>query len=178
MNETRAKTDIDTQPSLLSITVHTGPMEEVGRQNLKQLIEAKRCLLSAVFDTEDLSIVFDDETVTFPWFSPYDTPEEIHAYCTFVSLLCGMAQKLKRTSAEEKATDNPKYSFRCFLLRLGFIGDEFKADRQELLKNLNGSSAFRTVAKEEPETETADPRVIALAKMVAEIEAMKVEDDT
>ena len=45
--------------------------------------------------------------------------------------------------------DNEKYAFRCFLLRLGFIGNEFKQSRKILLSNLDGSSAFKTV-KEDP----------------------------
>ena len=40
-------------------------------------------------------------------------------------------------------TDNDKYAFRCFLLRLGFIGDEYKIARKVLLRNLTGNSAFR-----------------------------------
>lgn len=40
-------------------------------------------------------------------------------------------------------SDNPKYAFRCFLLRLGFIGAEYKLTRKVLLRNLSGSSAFR-----------------------------------
>lgn len=40
-------------------------------------------------------------------------------------------------------TGNDKYAFRCFLLRLGFIGDEYKIARKVLLKNLTGNSAFR-----------------------------------
>ncbi len=39
--------------------------------------------------------------------------------------------------------DNEKYAFRCFLLRLGFIGSEYKAERKILLKNLCGSSTFK-----------------------------------
>ncbi len=38
---------------------------------------------------------------------------------------------------------NEKYAFRCFLLRLGFIGPEYKAQRKVLLRNLNGSAAFK-----------------------------------
>ena len=40
-------------------------------------------------------------------------------------------------------TDNPKYTFRCWLLRLGFIGDEFKTAREHLIKLLPGNSAWR-----------------------------------
>ena len=46
-------------------------------------------------------------------------------------------------TATEKEVDNEKYAFRCFLLRLGFIGAEYKVERKILLKNLTGSSAFK-----------------------------------
>ena len=49
--------------------------------------------------------------------------------------------------AKEKATDNEMYAFRCFLLRLGFIGDEYKAARKILLRNFTGSAAFKSGPK-------------------------------
>jgi hypothetical protein len=54
-----------------------------------------------------------------------------------------MAKNSKRITVKEKETDNDKYAFRCFLLRLGFIGDGFKSARKILLEKLDGSSAFR-----------------------------------
>jgi hypothetical protein len=60
-----------------------------------------------------------------------------------------MARNQKRISAKEKEVDNEKYAFRCFLLRLGFIGDEFKTDRKILLRNLSGSTAFKAGSKKE-----------------------------
>ena len=54
-----------------------------------------------------------------------------------------MARNAKRVTATEKPADNEKYAFRCFLLRLGFIGAEYKEERKILLKNLSGSSAFK-----------------------------------
>ena len=60
-----------------------------------------------------------------------------------------MAKTQKRINAKEKEVDNEKYAFRCFLLRLGFIGDEFKAERKILLRNLTGSSAFKNPAEKE-----------------------------
>ena len=65
------------------------------------------------------------------------------AYDTFICKLCELARTQKRITATEKTIDNEKYAFRCFLLRLGFIGAEYKAARKILLKNLSGSSAFR-----------------------------------
>ena len=58
-----------------------------------------------------------------------------------------MALNQKRITAKEKPVDNDKYAFRCFLLRLGFIGDDYKTERKILLRNLSGSSAFKSGAK-------------------------------
>ena len=60
-----------------------------------------------------------------------------------------MSKEQKRINATEKKADNEKYAFRCFLLRLGFIGAEYKLDRKILLQNLEGSSAFKNGAKKE-----------------------------
>ena len=66
-----------------------------------------------------------------------------------------MSKEQKRINATEKEVTNEKYAFRCFLLRLGFIGAEYKADRKILLKNLTGSSAFKT-AKEAADDEISE----------------------
>ena len=58
-----------------------------------------------------------------------------------------MSRNQKRITATEKAVDNEKYTFRCFLLRLGFIGAEYKTERKILLRNLSGSSAFKSGQK-------------------------------
>ncbi|MBD5535004.1 MAG: virulence protein, partial [Lachnospiraceae bacterium] len=62
---------------------------------------------------------------------------------------CKMSKEQKRITAKEKAVDNEKYAFRCFLLRLGFIGTEYKGERKILLKNLSGSSAFKNGERKE-----------------------------
>ena len=58
-----------------------------------------------------------------------------------------MSKDLKRVNATEREVDNEKYAFRCFLLRLGFIGEDYKTERKILLRNLSGSSAFKSGAK-------------------------------
>ena len=55
-----------------------------------------------------------------------------------------MALNQKRITAKEKPVDNDKYAFRCFLLRLGFIGEDYKTERKILLRNLSGSLAFKS----------------------------------
>lgn len=54
------------------------------------------------------------------------------------------ARERTRVTASDKETDNPKYAFRCFLLRLGFIGAEYKRERAILLRNLEGNGAFKS----------------------------------
>ena len=67
-----------------------------------------------------------------------------------------MAKKQQRVNATEKHVENEQYAFRCFLLRLGFVGPEYKADRKFLLKNLSGNSAFRDGTPAKAEEVTAD----------------------
>ena len=93
-----------------------------------------------------LGIEIEEDKVSFPWFSEI-SPEESLTYTKFISAICEMTVKQKRITAKPKANENEKYTFRCFLLRLGFIGDEFKADRKLLLSRLEGSSAFRNGQK-------------------------------
>ena len=80
-------------------------------------------------------------------------PEELQAYMHFITALCEMTKNQKRITAKEKTVENEKYAFRCFLLRLGFIGDEYKAERKILLRNLTGSSAFKSTERKEAEAD-------------------------
>ncbi|MFC2607541.1 MAG: virulence protein, partial [Selenomonas sp.] len=84
-----------------------------------------------------------DETIKFAWFHGEISEDTARAYTEFISKLCEMAQKQKRAVAKEKAVENEKYAFRCFLLRLGMIGDDYKTSRRILLQNLTGNSAFK-----------------------------------
>ena len=112
-------------------------------ENLKALIAAKGSLIKKALGVDDLPLEVTDMKVSFPWFPATPTPDEMKAYDTFICKLCEMARNQKRINATEKPTDNEKFAFRCFLLRLGFIGAEYKTARKILLKNLSGSSAFR-----------------------------------
>ena len=118
-------------------------------ENLKAIIAAKGSLIKKVLGSDELPIEVTDTKVSFPWFVGTPTPEELKAYDTFICKLCEMARNQKRVNAAEKPITNEKYAFRCFLLRLGFIGDEYKTERKILLKNLTGSSAFKSGAKKE-----------------------------
>lgn len=122
------------------------PVEKVNEENLGKLLETKGSLIRKAFKLENLDFEVDEGTVSFPWFHQI-TPEEALTYTKFISALCEMSVKQKRITAKPKENGNEKYAFRRFLLRLGFIGNEFKTDRKILLSKLEGSSAFRSNQK-------------------------------
>jgi len=115
--------------------------------NLHSLIAAKGRLIRKALGVDLLPVQVEADTVSFPWFSGEATGEEVKAYNHLITALCDMARNQKRITAREKDTDNDKYAFRCFLLRLGFIGAEYKEERKILLRNLTGSSAFKSGGK-------------------------------
>ena len=115
--------------------------------NLHSLIAAKGRLIRKALGVDLLPVQVEADTVSFPWFSGETTAEEVKAYTHLITALCDMARNQKRITAKDKDTDNDKYAFRCFLLRLGFIGAEYKEERKILLRNLTGSSAFKSGGK-------------------------------
>ncbi|MEG2344233.1 MAG: virulence protein [Acidaminococcaceae bacterium] len=127
----------------VAIQMPLSKFTESQLQNLYTLVEVKSKLIKKALNTTNLSIHILDDRLDFPWFEQSDTPEQIKAYMTFVTALCNMACNQKRITAKEKEVDNEKYAFRCFLLRLGFIGPEYKEARKILLKNFTGSAAFK-----------------------------------
>lgn len=122
-------------------------------ENLKKLIESKESLIKSALGVGGLPIELTEEKVSFPWFDFPVSPEEIKAYSAFITALARLAKEQKRVTAKPKEVDNEKYAFRCFLLRLGFIGEEYKAERKILLSKLTGSSAFKSTESDPKEVE-------------------------
>lgn len=69
---------------------------------------------------------------------------QLKAYIQLCLALSQMAKEVKTASPKPQQNENPKYAMRTWLLRLGFIGDEFKTAREILTKRLAGDTAFRT----------------------------------
>ncbi len=95
---------------------------------------------------------FTKATVEFRLFQ-FDAPADgkrngLHAgqlkgYIQFCLLLSQMAKEVKSASLKPQQHENPKYAMRTWLLRLGFIGDEFKTAREVLTRRLSGDASFR-----------------------------------
>lgn len=133
----------------ICISMPASLFSEMALQNLKSIIAAKGTLICKALGVEELPIEVSETKVSFPWFAGTPTPEEVKTYDHFICALCEMARNQKRITAKERDTGNDKYAFRCFLLRLGFIGAEYKQARKILLRNLTGSSAFKSAPNKE-----------------------------
>lgn len=91
----------------------------------------------------NLHSTFTKGTVEFRCFNSTTHAGEIKAYIQFCLAVNNQALIQKSAQHRKTTTDNPKYAFRCWLLRLGLIGDEFKTCRFHLIKDLEGDAAFR-----------------------------------
>ena len=95
---------------------------------------------------------FTKGTVEFRLFQ-FDAPEngklnglhagQLKSYIQLCLALSQQAKEVKFASAKPQQNENPKYAMRTWLLRMGFIGDEFKTAREVLTKRLSGNAAFR-----------------------------------
>lgn len=137
--------EVPVQQEKLKIAIPKESLTDTALENLQKIIVNKQTLFQRAFRMDSTEIEITEEKINFTWF-PYTTDsDEIAAYTQFISRLCDMARDAKRVSSKPTETDNDKYAFRCFLLRLGFIGKEYKTARKILLGNLTGNSAFRSV---------------------------------
>ena len=118
------------------------PADKVNLENLRKLLESKSDLIKKALEVEALPIEEHDDQVSFPWWPSMPDFDAITAYTAFLSALCKMSKEQKRITAKAKPINNEKYAFRCFLLRLGFIGDEYKQSRKILCRYLCGNSSY------------------------------------
>ena len=121
------------------------PLDSLSKRTLnrvRRIIENKGELFKSAFKTDSLEFQVTEKTVDFPWFT-VEQDGDADAYYTFISMLCEFAKNRNRINNKPDTSDNEKYAFRCFLIRIGMVGTDFKATRKVLLRNLTGSSAFR-----------------------------------
>ena len=135
--------EVPVQQEKLTIAIPKDSLTDTALENLQKIIANKQTLFQRAFRMDSTEVEITDEKINFTWFLYTVDGDEIAAYTQFISRLCDMARDAKRVSSKPTETDNDKYDFRCFLLRLGFIGKEYKTARKILLRNLTGNSAFR-----------------------------------
>lgn len=135
--------EFDGSSEKLVIEVPLEGFTKEGVANLEKLIASKAALIKKAIGADALPVERTETTLKFPWFSFDSNGGEVAAYSRFIGALCAAAKDQKRVTAKEKPVENEKFAFRVFLIRLGFVGDEYKAARKILLKNLSGNSSFK-----------------------------------
>ena len=100
----------------------------------------------------NLHATFTKGTIEFRLFQ-FDKPANgkqngLHAgklksYIQLCLAMSQMAKDLRSASPKEQQKENKKFAMRTWLMRMGFIGEEFATARETLTQNLTGDNAFR-----------------------------------
>ena len=137
-------------PDTVSIDLPAEGFSDLAFENLKKLATGKAPLIRAALGenlaagANALPIRLEDGKVAFPWFRFGIDADALAAWSFFVTALWDTAKKQKRVVMSEKAYDgSEKYAMRCFLLKLGFIGDEYKNARKVILAGLSGGGSHK-----------------------------------
>lgn len=117
--------------------------------NLKRLVASKASLIKKALGLTELPIEVDDEVISFPWYSEMPTPEVINATSHLIGKLAGFAKLHRVNNKPDEPVENEKFAFRTFLIRLGFIGADYKEIRKTLLRNMEGNGAFKSGSRPE-----------------------------
>jgi len=131
----------------LKVFVSNTLAEKLEGQNIKDLEGLKRALENLQDELPGLEFDFENQRITFTLQKENETDEEKTAFKELIILMNQYAKTLKRASYKQAQDDNPKYALRTWLIRIGMNGPEYKQTRKTLLKNLEGSGAFRKVGE-------------------------------
>ena len=118
-------------------------------ENLKRLVASKASLIKKALGLTELPIEIDEEVISFPWYSETPSPEVINATSHLIGKLAAFAKLHRINNKADEPTENEKFAFRTFLIRLGFIGAEYKEIRKTLLRNMEGNGAFKSGSRPE-----------------------------
>lgn len=113
-------------------------IEVAGPEDLKKEIEnlgEDRC--------PGFHLDLEEKTFTFRLQRSNLDAERIRAFQDLCILIATYARTLKRASYRQAQEDNPKYALRTWLIRIGMNGEQYKETRKTLMKNLEGSGAYR-----------------------------------
>lgn len=139
---------VEASPVGLTVELPRSSLSDDALTNLRKIVDSKASLLTKAIGTDCLDIIVTDDKIAFPWF-PEPDADAFVTYARLIDSLCEMARSAKRVTATDHPVESERYAMRCFLIRLGFTGPECKKMRTILLRNLSGSSAFRTQADAE-----------------------------
>lgn len=166
----------DDMPDTISIDLSADGFSDLAFDNLKKLATSKAPLIRSALGENiansagALPIIYEDGKVSFPWFRFGIDADALAAWSFFVAALLDTAKKQKRVVMSEKTYNgSEKYAMRCFLLKLGFIGDEYKEARKVILAGLSGGGSHKNPKKATPEEDRLNEEY-ELAEALADAE--------
>ena len=130
----------------LTLAFPTTRWDEATAAKLDALLAAKGALIAKALGipATPMNLNAVEETVEFAWFEQLPNAEVIEAASVLLQLMIEHAKTATRISPKPPAPGNDKYAMRCWLLRLGMIGEGYKTARRVLLANLEGNAAWKT----------------------------------
>lgn len=131
----------------LTLAFPTTDWNEATAGKVEATLTAKGHLIAKALQipATPMSIDVEAGTVEFPWFDQVPDPQVVEAATVLIARIIDHAKVATRVSAKPAETGgNDKYAMRCWLLRLGMIGDSYKNVRRVLLANLEGNAAWKT----------------------------------
>ena len=147
-------------------TVDHDFLQRINKRKPKTNEELARCWYNGPIDRQHYSITRYRMLNLHSFFTRYHTIEfrcfnfdeateerkgglhagQLKAMIQLCLAMSQMAKQLRTASPKKQQTENEAYAFRCWMLRLGFIGDEFKTARDYFMRNFEGNSAWRHTA--------------------------------
>ena len=128
---------------------------ETAINNFKAILASKANLIKSAIGIDNVDFEVSDAELKFDWFRNTPSADEFQAYSDFICKVGELAKKQKRVTAQEREVENERYAFRCFLLRIGMIGAEFKTSRKILLEKLVGNCSFKSGQRRTETVQTA-----------------------
>ncbi len=147
----------------MAVLVSTAGLDDWERfeNNLNNLYRSRGALLQKAVGREfrrlaDFTLLDGQGLVTMTLYPSSLDENDVRSYVQLSQGIAGLAAKSKRIRHKENDSPNEKFQLRTWLVRLGFVGEEYKYARKLLTENLSGNSAWLRVSETETQTEQPD----------------------
>lgn len=133
------------------ISLYREAWAQQHQANIARSISAKAHLLAATLQVPHSCITVElaEDTITCPWFTSENTPEQIEACQVLLEKVAQNAATSRTLAATSNTEGSAKYAMRCWLIRLGLNGPDYKQVRKVLLANLDGNASWKTTPTQE-----------------------------
>lgn len=133
------------------IILHREAWAKQHQNNIARSISAKAHLLATALQVpqSQIRVELSEDTITCPWFTSDHTLEQIEACQVLLEKVALNAATSRTLAATSNTEGSAKYAMRCWLIRLGLNGPDYKQVRKLLLANLDGNAAWKTTPTQE-----------------------------